>query len=384
MVKTEAPPVVSNVVASIKRIRLTAIGALLLLFAASLRAEPSLDANIFTHIEAYNSSEDTAIDDVSWGESALFLTGRLSDRWSFLSEISFQIPKYRDETVKVERLRIRYDLNRDNWFIFGKVHTPVNYWNDNFHHGRLFFPSINRPLSFQRFIPIHETGLRFAGNSLFGSDLGYDVMLGTGQSNGDDVFAEGVRSYTGTLSWSPDNHFKIMASYYRDTIIDHGNNPFHNHGGDMRPTAMTVEPMDMNDTVSMGMAPDSGDGIARSDIAYELVSYSMFWRGENFTTLTELSINRSSSQGSFNEAIYQYLGYHYSEDVTLYGLFDLVNVDATEVHFAPGRESRYGVGLEYAFGLNATLKLELRRRDDHTDSMDLYSNEIQAQISFGF
>lgn len=377
----------SNVAANIKPNGLTTIGALLLLVvAANLRAEPSLDANIFTHIEAYDSSEDTPMDDVSWGESALFLTGRLSDRWSFLSEISFQMPKYRDETVKVERLRVRYDLNRDNWFIFGKVHTPVNYWNDNFHHGRLFFPSINRPLSFQRFIPIHETGLRFAGNSLFGSALGYDVMLGTGQSNGDDVFADGVRSYTGTLSWSPDNDFKIMASYYKDTIIDHGNNPFHshNHGGDMRPTAMAIETMDMNDMASMGMAPSSGDGIAGQDITYELISYSMFWRGESFTTLTELSMNRSSGEGGFNEAIYQYVGYHLNEDVTLYGLFDLVNVDAAEVHFAPGRESRYGFGLEYAFGLNATLKLELRRRDDQTDKLDLYSNEIQAQLSFGF
>lgn len=376
---------VPTVAANLKLQSLAAIGALLLLLAGDkLHAQPSLDVNIFTHFEAYHSSEDTAVDDASWGESALFLTGRLSDRWSFLSEISFQIPKYRDETTKVERLRVRYDLNRDNWVIFGKVHTPVNYWNDNFHHGRLFFPSINRPLSFQRFIPIHETGLRFAGNRLLGTDLGYDVMLGTGQSNGDDVFAEGVQSYTGTLSWSPDNDFKIMASYYRDTIIDHGSNPFHNHGGDMRPTAIAVDTMDMGGLGSMGIMSDGDNRLPRQDIAYELMSYSMFWRGETFTTLTELSVNRSSGEGGFNEAIYQYIGYHYNEDVTLYGLFDLVNVDAAEVHFAPGRESRYGVGLEYAFGLNATLKLELRRRDDHTDRMDLYSNEIQAQISFGF
>ena len=357
---------------------------LLLTVAMKLRAEPSLNANIFTHVEAYHSSEDTPMDDVTWGESALFLTGRLSDRWSFLSEISFELPKYRDDTIRVERLRVRYDLNRDNWMIFGKVHTPVNYWNDNFHHGRLFFPSINRPLSFKRFIPIHETGLRFAGIGLFGTNVGYDVMLGTGQSNGDDVFADGVRSYTGTLSWSPSNDFKIMASYYRDTIIDHGNTAFHNHGGDMRPTAMAADTMDMANMLPMDMGFDSGDVVDNQDIAYELLSYSMFWRGETFTTLTELSVNRSNTKGGFNEAVYQYIGYHYNEDVTLYGLFDLVNVDTAEVHFTPGRASRYGVGIEYAFGLNTTLKLELRRRDDHSDMMDLYSNEIQAQISFGF
>lgn len=332
--------------------------------AMDLNAEPSLEANIFTHFEAYQSSEDTPIDDLKWGESALFLTGRLSDRWSFLSEVSLAIPKYRDKTIKVERLRVRYDLNRNNWLILGKVHTPVNYWNDNFHHGRLFFPSINRPLSFQRFIPIHETGLRLAGNSLFGTNVGYDVMLGSGQSNGDDIFADGVQSYTGTLNWSPNNDLKIMASYYRDTIIDHEKNPFHDSGH---------------------VSPIGKDDASRSkDIDYELISYSMYWRGETFTTLTELSVNRSNGQGDFNEAVYQYVGYHYNEDITLYGLFDLVNVNAAEAHFIAGRESRYGIGIEYAFGLNTTLKLEVRRRDDHRGMMDLYNNEIQAQISFGF
>ena len=347
----------------LKALRPTCLG-LLLVMAMDLNAEPSLEANIFTHFEAYQSSEDTPIDDLKWGESALFLTGRLSDRWSFLSEVSLALPKYRDKTIKVERLRVRYDLNRNNWLILGKVHTPVNYWNDNFHHGRLFFPSINRPLSFQRFIPIHETGLRLAGNSLFGTNVGYDVMLGTGQSNGDDIFADGVQSYTGTLNWSPNNDLKIMASYYRDTIIDHEKNPFHGSGH---------------------VSPIGKDDASRSkDIDYELISYSMYWRGETFTTLTELSVNRSNGQGDFNEAVYQYVGYHYNEDITLYGLFDLVNVNAAEAHFIEGRESRYGIGIEYAFGLNTTLKLEVRRRDDHSDMMDLYSNEIQAQISFGF
>ncbi len=108
-------------------------------------AEPSINANVFTHFEAYKAADESDVDDLRWGESALFVTGRLTDRLSFLTEISFEMPKYRDRPVAVERLRLRYDLNRDNWLILGKMHTPVNYWNDNFHHGRLFFPrSIDR------------------------------------------------------------------------------------------------------------------------------------------------------------------------------------------------------------------------------------------------
>lgn len=330
-------------------------------------AEPEINWNLFTHFEAYQSSEPTTKDDIKWGESALFLTGRLTDRLSFLSEISYEIPKYRDQSVKVERLRLRYDLNRNNWIIAGKMHTPVNYWNDNFHHGRLFFPSINRPKSFSRFIPIHEIGLRLGGKNFFGSNIGYDIVFGSGQSAGNDVFAEGIQSYTATASWTPLRDLKIMGSYYRDTILNHQSDSNHQGHG----LTMTMEP-----------ANSHGEIAGPVDIDYEMYSFSMHWGGDRFRVLTELSMNRTDD-GEFNRAAYQYIGYHVMEDLTLYGLYDMVDVDDSELHFAPGRDTSYGVGLEYVFGVNASIKTELRRRDDHTGGRDLYNNEIQVQLSFG-
>lgn len=329
-------------------------------------AEPSINANVFTHFEAYDAADKSNVDDLRWGESALFVTGRLTDRLSFLAEISFEMPKYRERPAAVERLRLRYDLNRDNWLILGKMHTPVNYWNDNFHHGRLFFPTINRPLAFKRFIPIHEAGLRFGGSHLFGTNIGYDFVLGTGQSTGNDLFAEGVKSYTSTLSWTPSADFKMMVSYYRDTILNHADSE--DHGGHAGHGVTMIMPEGMPTAM---------------DIDYELFSYSFHWRTDDFTLLTEISANRTES-GPLNEAAYQYLGYHYNEDLTIYGVYDLVNVDREEIHFAAGRESFFGMGAEYTFGVNASLKLEIRRRDDHTGGRDFYSNEIQAQLAFGF
>ncbi len=162
------------------------------------------------------------------------------------------------------------------------------------------------------------------------------------------MFAEGVKSYTSTLSYTPSSDFKMMLSYYRDTILNHmedGNHSSHaGHGVTM-------------------LMPEGMSG--EMDIDYELFSYSFHWRTDNFTLLTEISAN-STNSGALNEAAYQYLGYHYNEDLTVYGVFDLVNVEKEELHFAPGRESFYGLGVEYAFGVNATLKLEVRRHDDHT------------------
>src|SRR5665647_1763752 len=45
-------------------------------------------------------------------------------------------------------LFITYNIQGNNNIIIGKIHTPLNYWNDTYHHGRFFFPTIERPLIF--------------------------------------------------------------------------------------------------------------------------------------------------------------------------------------------------------------------------------------------
>jgi len=363
--------------------RVLLIGTTLLL-PVSLRAQSfdGVQINLFTHLEYYNNSvvkPESSKDYFSLGESALFVTGRLPHKWSFLAEGTFRPSKYRDDEFTLERYRLRYELNSEHWVSIGKMHTPVNYWNDTFHHGRLFFPSINRPLSFNRFIPIHEAGIRFAGQGVGGSNFGYDFVLGTGQSEGDDFFEEGILSYTGTLSWSPSNNLRLMASYYRDTILDHANSPHHSHGDDYR--------MDMDMGMDMGMDMPSHGSMPtdpmNKDLDYELFSMSAYWREGNWKSLTEISFNRTE-RGEFNESVYQYLGYQWHEDWATYLLLDLVNVASTEIHFATGREARYGVGVEYTIGVGASIKTELRRRDDHRGNQDLYSNELQVQLSLGF
>ena len=80
---------------------------MLLLLALQVRGETSLNANIFSHLEYYDNSEVAVEDKVSWGETALFLTGSLPNKWSFLFEGTYQAPKYRDDTFTVERIRVR-------------------------------------------------------------------------------------------------------------------------------------------------------------------------------------------------------------------------------------------------------------------------------------
>ena len=166
-----------------KKIVVVPLVALSADFTAGYTEAQDINANFFSHMELTNSDAARASDrEAAWGESALFLTGNLSDKLSFLAESTFQAQEYREDQLTLERIRLRYELNRDHAISIGKMHTPVNYWNDSYHHGRVFYPTINRPLVFGRFIPVHEAGIRLSGQPTDITGFGYDVVLGTGQS----------------------------------------------------------------------------------------------------------------------------------------------------------------------------------------------------------
>jgi len=340
-----------------------------------------INANLFTHFE-YDSSDAADAGDrtFEWGESALFLTGNVTGKLSFLGEFTYTAPKYTDKSFSAHRYRLRYELNRDNANSFGKMHTPVNYWNDNFHHGRIFFPTINRPRSFARFIPIHEVGVRFSGMSPMVKGVGYDIVFGTGQSEGDDVFGSGVQSYTVNFNWAPSPDSRAIVSYYRDTILDHASNPFHsghNHGGG---DPMGMDHMDMgHDGMDMGQ----GDSDTDIDIPYELLSFSLHHEDEYWRTLTEISANRTDG-ADWNWAVYQYAGYHISDEFSLYALYDYITVDGSEVHFRPGSERRAGLGLEWFLTDNTSLKVEARSEDTDQGNLRIDDSVLEAQLSLAF
>lgn len=360
-----------------KKIVVVPLVALSAGFTAGYTEAQDINANFFSHIELTNSDAARASDrEAAWGESALFLTGNLSDKLSFLAESTFQAQEYREDQLTLERIRLRYELNRDHAISIGKMHTPVNYWNDSYHHGRFFYPTINRPLVFGRFIPVHEAGIRLSGQPTDITGFGYDVVLGTGQSEGDDLFARGVKSYTASLTWTPNAELTTRMSYYRDEILDHLNNPFHSHGGHHGMDDMGHGHMDDDHEMHDAM----GDGNA--DIPYEMLSWSAYWDSGDWRALTELSANRTDS-GDWNQSAFQYPGRRLTDSLMAYLLLDYVNVGDDEIHFASGIDKRMGVGLEWFARENISVKSELRSRHAHTDG-HRDDTEIQVQISFGF
>ena len=324
-------------------------------------AEPTFNANFFTHFEAAQD-ELKSTDDVSWGESALFLNGSLSPKLSYLVETSYLAPAYRDKTLAIERIQLRYEIDQNHSFSVGKIHTPVNDWNDSFHHGRIFFPTINRPLAFKRFIPIHEIGARLSGHNLWGGDFGYEVVIGSGQSAGDDAFINGIKSQTYALRWQPRDMTNLLVSYYRDELTADD-------------AARRAGIMNMGGQRA---------GEAAQKVEYELFSVSATQEINAWTLRLEASKNRTEN-GQFNEAAFLYSGYQLNENHIVYGLYDEVSVKDGEVFFRPGIERRYGFGYQYHFNINTTLKIEARQHTIAQPGTDRYEDtELQMQVAFGF
>ncbi len=299
-------------------------------------------------------SEEAGGKDIELGETSVFVFGRLSSRLSVLTEFTVLPKKYREDTVKVERLRLRFDWSEKHWLSLGKMHTPVNYWNDSFHHGRYFFPTIDRPSSFKHFVPIHDIGLRFSGNRLGKYGFFYDVVLGSGQSAGDEPFANGVQSMTVSLGVRPIKNLEIRTSIYRDTILDHVDQ--YDHSGSMES--------------------------AHEDIDYELWSGSIHYENNRIKALGEFSGSRTVSE-KINYASYLYLGWKWRPRIMPFYFYDYLNVDEQEEHYSVGLERRFGVGLQYLISERSDLKVEVTHNDSTRHGKDQSYADIRFQLSLG-
>jgi hypothetical protein len=314
--------------------------------------------NIFSYVNGHlaHSGNYEPDDYLELGESSIFVFGRLSNRLSILTEVSLLPKKYREDTVKVERLTLRWDLNEKHRLTLGKMHTPVNYWNDSFHHGRYFFPTIDRPLAFQKFVPVHEIGLRFSGSRLGKYNFFYDVVIGSGQSAGDHAFSHGLKSTTLAIGIRPTENLEIRSSLYQDEIINHQNDPKHRFG-------------------------DQTNG--SEDLDWQLWSGSVYFENDKIQLLTELSASKNKG-GNLNYTSSIFAGWKWLPRLMPFVFVDFERVDPKETHFSPGIQRRYGAGIKTAVSNRTDLKVDLSTHDLSGDESKPSYTALRFQFSVGF
>lgn len=306
------------------------------------------------------------------GEWDLFITSDLTDRISFLGETIFRYDAGSGTrfAASVERIIVKYNIRGNHNLVFGKVHTPVNYWNDTYHHGRVFFPTIYRPAVFSEgLIPLHSLGAGVQGQNLTDLRFGYDVFVGNGLGAGDVADNNLTKSVTLAAHVKPAEGLRLGGSAYFDRIAP--GTAGHSHGTS-GPTPLTVPVRQQMYTASVAYFRPRMEA---------LIENSFF-------------MNRTDSATDRTNALYAYAGWRVLPKLVAYGRYDLIrNPDAQgsdEGHAhvtyfrTDGLQSIVG-GLRYEFSYLAVAKLEFQH-DDRTRVVgaDQATNAVTFQFAVGF
>ncbi len=273
------------------------------------------------------------------GEHDLFVSGAISRKVSFLGEFVVK-PSRMSATgfsASIERARIKYNYYKNHSILVGKMHTAVNYWNDVYHHGRMFFPTIDRPLNFSYFVPIHSLGIRLRGQNLGKLKFGYDFQIANGMSpmsvsNDIERF-----SYNASVHVKPINGMRIMMGYNNDIL----------------PT---------NSTGSHAHSTLAHHDSYKGKVALNQFYFSISKFESKFELLNEFAIINSTSDSlgtSLNYTNYLYTGYRIKDKYIPFAMVDFLLTSDKELYVSPINALKYSIGLRCEFTPMIAVKMQL-------------------------
>lgn len=289
-------------------------------------------------------------------EQDLFITSKVTNHISFLGETVFKFtPTTPTEfSVSIERILMKYNYYGNHSIIIGKHHTPLNYWNDTYHHGRVFFPTIARPILFDaNLLPLHTSGVNFQGQNLGDLKFGYDVLIGNGLGATDITDNDNNKSLALSIHFSPIEKMRIGASYYADKIAK---------GSDVH--GFTVP--------------------TKYDIKQNVFSGSIAYFGDKFEFLAESSMVKNTSDTTGTKKTigsYVYGGIRITPKIIPYLRYDNLKYETGEVYFTKNNLTSLLFGIRYEISYLATVKLEYQ----HTKTETIpNSDKCTIQFALGF
>jgi hypothetical protein len=327
--------------------------ACLVLAARAARAQ---DTHIhgFTDVTFSASDRAGAPSAFALGQYVLHISSALADHWSFLGETVFEF----DEgfIVDVERVIISYRPNPHFQVAAGKHHTPIGYWNNAYHHGTLFQPTITRPLMFLfedegGVLPIHSTGVLLAGRDLTAAHLGFDAMVANGIGGTPTSDNNAAKSLTLSAHSQVTSALRVGASFYQDRIAA--------------------------GTLNLAGTPLS------TRVTQRMAGASVIYLSAAVEAMGEyLRVTNKAASGTTTgtDAFYVYGGYRVGKLVP-YVRYDLLDFDPADPYFVPD-DTRLGiVGARYDFASTAALKVEYWRHK--SDALGT-ANELHIQLAVGY
>jgi hypothetical protein len=198
---------------------------------------PSLKLSGFGDINYTASDRPGTHAGFNEGQFILHFSSALSQKVTYFGELSLTArtdagvgtPPAAGFNPEVERSIIRYDQSDHLKISFGRYHTPVSYWNTEFHHGSWLQTTASRPEMVQfggSFIPVHFVGALAEGSfNAGGLNFNYNLGLGNGRSSvlsrsGDFGDINNNKAWLATVFIKPDKLYglQVGGSVYRDKI----------------------------------------------------------------------------------------------------------------------------------------------------------------------
>lgn len=337
----------------------------------SLSQKIETQFNGFGHLEFNLDKSDQTNAFFSIGEHDFFVNSQLRKRISFLGEyvIRFNGKSATSFLPSIERSLLKFNYYKNHNFIIGKLHTPVNFWNDTYHHGRLFFPTIDRPLAFSYFIPLHTLGIQSQGQNLGKWNFGYDLVVGNGINSTDGSNSGIDLSYTAAFHIKPIENFRFGVSYFYEKSKNHIPGTHSGH--------------------AQSYAHYTGEEY-NGPMTIQLTSASVSYFGNKLEFLNEFSYNNTYTDSlglANNFANFSYVGYRIKDTYIPYLTADVIQVAENDLYVHPFNLFKITAGYRHEISHLLSLKVQfeyMTALHTHEDHIHVPRYGLRVQFAYGF
>ncbi len=175
------------------------------------------------------------------GEFDLFITSKLSDTISFLSELVVGSDPTNEWGLDIERLQLTYRPSPYFEISAGRYHTSIGYYNTAFHHGTWFQTATGRPFMYffedsGGILPVHSVGVSATGLVPGTGTLALHWIAEVGNGRSSSPIGQPVQNFLSDKNHKDFNFatyieptrfpgLQIGGSYYRDRMVPVGIQP---------------------------------------------------------------------------------------------------------------------------------------------------------------
>ena len=319
---------------------------------------PVTQIHWFSDVGFAISDRANATSSFGLGQLDLFLTSKLNDRWSVLSEIVFRANTDNRFVVNAERLLVQDEPTEGVQIAAGRFHSAVGYYNVAYHHGSWFETAATRPSLFGAgLVPFHNVGVSARARVPSGA-AGLEVVAELG--NG---LTSGSRALEATQNVLDENNDKAtnLAVVTRPTDLPGFQAGFSWYRDRLHPVGLA--PMDANTAAAHAVYNGRG---------WELINEIVVARH-----LPDDRVDARVSYGWYTQSAYR-IG-----QVRPYFRYQMVQGHAGDSVFG-ALGHRYGpvVGARVELGRFAAVKFQLDR--PHQSATDTTSLDGVVKLAFTF